>query len=198
MLYQVIEGGQIVFAYILSAHNDTKHIGSAKRGDANGVAELDSNTRILNNVLPGMKQQYLISNDIFHSHDADVNTTSTTYVKLKTITINTLYQTPVTIRVFFRMWAGFSGGDNAYGRIYKNGVPFGTERISTVTLGTDYVEDLEFANGDTLELWGKRNAGITDCNMRNFRVFGTAINVPLQDALDTNPGEAVPFIGSNS
>ena len=50
-----------------------------------------------------------------------------------------------------------TGTDDCYGRIYKNGVAFGTERA---TYGTDtFTEDLTFAAGDNLQLYCKKDVG---------------------------------------
>ena len=39
---------------------------------------------------PGLANIYVISDDLIHSHDAEANNDTTSNVKVKTITINTL------------------------------------------------------------------------------------------------------------
>jgi len=56
-----------------------------------------------------------------------------------------------------------------YGRIYKNGVAFGTERTTSTGL-TTFSEDLVFAAGDTCELWVK-GGGAGTGYLSNFRLY---------------------------
>ena len=48
MLYQVVEDGQITESYSMPDHDDTHHITTAKRNGANGVAGLDGNNALHN------------------------------------------------------------------------------------------------------------------------------------------------------
>jgi len=93
------------------------------------------------------------SDTVKHSHDASASTSSTSYVKLKTITFPD--GLAGNYRVKFDIRVTYDG--TGYGRIYKNGSPVGTEQTTTSTVfGTrteDFSVDLE--PGDTLELWGK-------------------------------------------
>jgi hypothetical protein len=59
-----------------------------------------------------------------------------------------------TFRITFGLLCTTSG-QNAYGRIYKNGVPYGIQRISTSSSGTSFAEDLAFNAGDVISIWGK-------------------------------------------
>ncbi len=89
------------------------------------------------------------------SSDAECTNNTTTYEKKKTFTMNA----DGAYRIKF--WLAASG-NTAYGRIYKNGVAFGTERSTTSASAVVFSEDLSFSDGDTCELWIKNsNAGST-------------------------------------
>lgn len=111
------------------------------------------------------------------SSDASKNSgAESAYVWMKTITV------PLwiggTFRVKFSL-AGDSAAHEGYGRIYKNGVAFGTARTVTGTTPTEYSEDLAFAAGDTIEIWGYGHYQSWDAAavVTNFRVYciGTVI-----------------------
>jgi len=92
-------------------------------------------------------------------------TTSNIYVKAKEIRI----ASGGTIRVSFDLKIGTTG-ENAYGKIFKNGADFGTQRITGSTTYETYTEDLAFANGDLVQLY-HRSANVTHtCYVRNFRL----------------------------
>lgn len=59
-----------------------------------------------------------------------------------------------TYRVSFWTY-GDGGSNNGYGRIYKNGVAFGTEQNSSGASPIQKTEDLIFTAGDTVQLFGK-------------------------------------------
>lgn len=89
------------------------------------------------------------------SNSSPVSRTGTAYAKVRS------YLSPFggTLRVGFTL-AGYSQDYTGYvyGRIYKNGVAFGTERSILFTFGGSRVsqtfsEDLAFDIGDTIELW---------------------------------------------
>ena len=151
--------------------------------------------------LHGLLNKYELSDDVLHSHDAVVDTSNGTYTILKSITINTLHNTPETIRISFSMWSGSAtAGKEAYGKIYKNGAPVGTERINGTTSLVTYTEDLSFANGDVIELYAYNAEDfLMETYVSNFRVKGVAHANTLQDALtDTHVGVTTPFEGTNS
>jgi len=86
-------------------------------------------------------------------------TSSTTYAKLKEFQV----QKSGVIRVSFYLSSG-STGDDAYGRIFKNGVAFGTERFQTGLSGATYTEDITVAIGDIIQIYahtGNGTMGIT-------------------------------------
>ena len=200
MLYQVIEDGEITQSYAMPDHDDTHHIDSAKRGAANGVASLDSGSKIPNIELPGILEKYVISDDLLHSHDAEASTASASYVKLKTITLTGLYPTPSTLRIKFDMKGEtVPGFEKVWGRIYKNGAGFGTEQESSSTTYATFSEDLSFAEGDTLEIWGREACiGADICYIENFRVYGTDKLSLANAIINTDIGIADAWNVSNS
>lgn len=71
-----------------------------------------------------------------------------------------------TYRVTFEIGDPNSG--TAYGRIYKNGVAFGTERLTSLTSPVSYSEDLAFTAGDLLQLYVRNDSAQT--NYSGFKV----------------------------
>ena len=109
------------------------------------------------NVVGAVAQINKISDDIVLSHDAVAQSADTfDYNKLKTITLNLPLGT-ATLRVKFDAKDSVGGADGL-ARLYKNGVAVGTVREVIATY-TTYSEDLEFADGDTLELWAAKEVG---------------------------------------
>jgi len=149
----------------------------------------------------GLKKRYTISDDILHSHDSVASTTSTSYVKLKTITIDALCPSPVTLRVYFELGRDSGGSSNfCYARIYKNGAAYGSER-STNAIGSwvAFSEDLSFAAGDTIELWAYTDNSANNSKVQNFRVLGKIVDVTLQIAIEGScVGSDNPFSATNS
>jgi hypothetical protein len=58
----------------------------------------------------------------------------------------------------------------AHGRIYKNGVAFGTERTTNSISYVQFTEDLTFAAGDTLQLYCYTTNGTYAANMAEAKV----------------------------
>lgn len=107
------------------------------------------------------------SDNLKLSADTERGTTLTSYTKLKEIQVNH----GGYYRVLFDMKTSESGY-SATGRIYKNGVAYGTEHIySATTNWQTYSEDLYFAPGDLIQIYafgnGGRTASIKD-NRINF------------------------------
>ena len=89
-----------------------------------------------------------------------ITTNSATYIKKYQATIQRSWTYTVTFWIK-TWWSWFY-----YGRIYKNGVAFWTERTSNTTSYDTFNENLTFATWDTVELWLKYASWIhtTDCN----------------------------------
>jgi hypothetical protein len=76
------------------------------------------------------------------------NTNSGSYIKKRQIKVGI----KGTYRVVFSI-RGQHGSVLAYGRIYKNGVAYGTERSVTNSSNVSFSQDLAFEAGDTIEIW---------------------------------------------
>lgn len=177
------------------------------QGGTNAKTALDAVTSLgftasaakISNRCNELLNKYEISNDILHSHDAEDVSSDAAYTKKKTITLDTLHNTPSTIRISFDLKSGtFMTG--VYGKIYKNGGAVGTERTHSGDTYIEFTEDLSFEDGDTLELWTySSNPGVVDVLIQNFRVEGVVHANTLQDAItDTHVGLATPFEATNS
>ena len=94
-------------------------------------------------------------------------TSSTTYEKLKEIVC------PIsgTYTVDFVL-GSTSLVATAYGRIYKNGVAFGTERSTTSaafpSAGNTYTENLSFTKGDLIQIYCKISNALYQAGVKNF------------------------------
>lgn len=143
-------------------------------------------------------KQYLIGDATLHSHDAELHNWETSYTKRKTITIDSLYPDPSTIRISFDMRISFNP-DVAYGKIYKNGVAAGIERVNDTTSYVTYTQDISFAEGDTLELWAYTTIGNNSVIVKNFRIKGTTPPNTLTKAItDSTVGDADGLAATNS
>lgn len=140
-----------------------------------------------------------VGDTLTHSHDAESGSNSATYAKIKTITIDKLLGAGVsnaTLRIKFD-FRNTTAGQTTYGRIYKGGVAFGTERT---TVSADYStvsEDLSFAEGNTIELWYKE-IGSGTARLRNLRVYVSEDAPTLAQALANSEIDADPFQGTNT
>jgi hypothetical protein len=88
------------------------------------------------------------------SAPSQANQTSVAYVKVKEILIG---RTGI-YTVAFGLWTS-NASYPAFGRIYKNGVAFGTERTTAATGEQTYSENLAFNRGDLLQLYVHETAG---------------------------------------
>ena len=103
------------------------------------------------------------SDNVRSSSDAYIRALYTTFTKLKAFTI------PIsgTYRVKFSIIT--RGDDTGTGRIYKNGVAFGTSQVSSNSVSyVVFSEDLVFNAGETCELWGR--GSISWADFTNFRM----------------------------
>jgi hypothetical protein len=117
---------------------------------------------------------YTLGTTILRRDDATAGTTSPTYVKLKEFYVAKLIPKTSKLKIYFELASGVSGV-NAYARIYRNGSPYGTERVNNSTTYASYTEDLEFSEGDYIQLYAK-------CDyegyalVQNFRIQGSPVN----------------------
>lgn len=110
------------------------------------------------------------SENLLVAADNIASTGSLGYTLAKQVTVKQVG----TYRVKFALYVS-SSGSYAYGRIYKNGVPVGTERITNSTTPITYSEDISCNVGDRIEVWiHVANSGYT-AYCKNFRIYGDRI-----------------------
>jgi hypothetical protein len=117
---------------------------------------------------------YSLGDTILRRDDAVVSTTSTTYVKVKEFYISKLIPKTTKLRIYFEL-SSISSVYAAYAQIYRNGSPYGTPRLNYSTIYIPYTEELEFSEGDYVQLYAKCDSG-GQANVRNFRILGTLAN----------------------
>ena len=145
----------------------------------------------------GLLKKYVISDDLIYSYDAEVSQVNVIYVKKKEITIGTLYPTPSTLRIKFDL--KYSAYTAAYGRIYKNGGAIGTERSTSSDTYVTFSEDIEFEEGDTIQLYLKSGNVEGYSWSQNLRIYGKTQYLTLVEALPlTTAGKEAPFVATNT
>jgi hypothetical protein len=101
--------------------------------------------------------------------------TDTTYTKKKQITV----LKAGTYTVVFTL--GNSGGASySYGKIYKNNVALGTERVQPSGTTSTYAETFTFAAGDNIQIYGKAVSGVT-YTISNFSIQARNNNLSTID-----------------
>jgi hypothetical protein len=118
---------------------------------------------------------YQLNNSILQADDASTGTSSTSYVKLKEIQCGAT-MAATTLRIVFTLDGGTIAPAYAYGRIYKNGVAYGTEQNvqEPFQSATQFSQDLSFSAGDLIQIYAKVT-GTTTSTITNFRILGTLI-----------------------
>jgi hypothetical protein len=120
--------------------------------------------------LASQRYQASASNNIIASMDTErtyVNTSS--YALLKQVKLNAFG----VIRTYFEL--AVYGNDVAYGKVYRNGVPVGTERSTSSTSYVAFTEDIPgWMDGDFCQLYTYHWGGYSGTygKARNFRVMG--------------------------
>ncbi len=110
-----------------------------------------------------------------HDNATERSSNSSSYVKVKEIVLTEAIIGDINL--YFQLKSGASL-TTAYGRIYYNGAPIGTEQSTT---NLTYVPESEnfvsvtWAVGDTLELWVKNSigGGANTAIVNNFQIRGT-------------------------
>ena len=108
----------------------------------------------------------LASDDLELSAPNDSAVPGASYVEVKKFKIN---YTGIH-RVKFLLF-GESGG-LVYGRIYKNGSGYGTERTTALATPVLFTEDLSFTKGDFVSLYIHNQAAI-NARATSFAIYGT-------------------------
>lgn len=107
---------------------------------------------------------HLVGDNLYKSADTQRNSNIGSWTMKKEIQVFN----GGTYRVKFTLW--MTGGTTGRGRIYKNGVAFGTERTGTTT-PTEYSEDLVFSAGDLIQIYVIRDSGGDSIICSNFRLY---------------------------
>ena len=111
----------------------------------------------------------IVASDVLRaSADTERTTQSDIYLKVKEISIK---RTGILRTKFSLKCAHASYGIK--GRIYKNGVAFGTERSTNSTSYEEYSEDLAVTKNDLLQIYIKVNTLNENATayIKNFRVY---------------------------
>ena len=111
------------------------------------------------------------------SNDTVRKETMGSWVKIKSFTLPNDFPTQ-KVRISFDI-ASWNIQGWVYGRIYKNGIPYGTER--STRLPQTFVEDLIFTGGDEIELFVKsRDAVGYYVENNHFSILGTTAPEPYK------------------
>jgi len=127
-------------------------------------------------------QKVSLSDDLIGSSDgAGAIPVGANYVKIKTLTI-ALGANVDAIITALRIKFSTSSANTTYGKIYKNDVELGTQRMNTTGGVVEYSEDLgTFENGDEIQIWGHAVGGAD--NVTNFRVYGIRVDIAVGETL---------------
>jgi len=141
-------------------------------GDGTNYLTWDGSALVLAGTIAGVT-----AGDVLEAAGDSVETsTSSTYVKLKTIYIGRAG----TYRVKFDMKSSLVS--TVYGRVYKDGVAHGTQRASPSLSYVTYSEDLTFSSGDECQLYVHITAASGNTvHVKNFRVY---VANPIVSAAD--------------
>ncbi len=151
-------------------------------GDEGGYLKYDPTNGL---VLGGNSTTFFqvsASDTLVSSNDGAGSSTETSYTKVKEIQYNDIGG---TIRVKFDLTTPSALSDTVYGKIYKNGIAYGTERSTNQDL-PDYdtfSEDLAFNSGDLIQLYVNKSGAAPSVNFRNFRLYYTK---SIKTATNTN------------
>lgn len=112
------------------------------------------------------------------SADTERTTSSASYVKLKEIK----FYWYGTVRIKFDL-KRTAPTASWFGRIYKNGSAFWTQRETTSTTYVNYSEDLVFSPWDLIQLYSSANGASASAEVRNFRIYYDKTKVDWGDVV---------------
>jgi len=114
---------------------------------------------------------YYLDNNVLIANDAEKSTTNTSATKLKEIRITRLFPSLTKIRIYFELRSS-NVLTTAYAQIYRNGSAYGTQRSTNSPSYVAFVEDLDFAQGDYVQLYVWSSSASYSVYVRNFRILG--------------------------
>jgi hypothetical protein len=111
---------------------------------------------------------------IFHANDTYVHwrpyPSAWVYTKLKETRLNLIPDT--SLKIAFTLANGTYTGRSAWGKIYRNGSPVGTERVAGGA--TEFIETIAgWASGDLLQVYGYAELTTDYCDISNLRILCT-------------------------
>lgn len=84
---------------------------------------------------------------------------------------------PGTYRVAFDLYT-YNGSITIYGRIYKNGVAYGTLRSTTAVSNVTFTEDLSFNQNDTVDFYSWVSSSSSNGTIANCRLYSSTTILP--------------------
>ena len=145
---------------------DDKTIGTGKGSWEILVGRAVSETQLL--ILKKEFEDLIAGSTLIISADTERTTASTTYVKLKDISID---QRGGQVTVKFTMREDVNTPGIAYARIYVNDIAVGTERSREDDTLTEYSENITIKRGDNIQIYAKHSTGAYTCSVKNFRIY---------------------------
>lgn len=126
----------------------------------------------------GAANLYEPSDDLLVSNDAEASVYGNVYLKGKETMLTTILgvlRTKFDLRL-----SSQPGGYYAYGRVYVDGTPVGTERSTALTTYVTFTEDISYGSVSykMAQLWMKTSSGTLYAYGRNFRMYGKLQTAP--------------------
>jgi len=135
----------------------------------------------------GLVQKYIKESDnILHRHDDETSRqVGETWVKVKEITLNTLIPSPLTLRIQYKCKR--APNPNNSSKIYKNGEPYGQAHSPSASYSWEtFTEDLEFAQGDKIQVYVYCDSGTQRVYIKDLRILGEITQQTLARAISEN------------
>ena len=168
-------GAALVAITISSRHGTYANIGDAANYPESSIYQADDQEKLYM-ILSGAWayiskipfQPFITLSDVIaNSNDTERSTSSTSYTKVKESQLKEDFN---VLRIKFTLRTSSYGGDVAYGKIYKNGVAFGTERSTQDVSGVEFSEDFTNLNKyDLIQVYCHSSNTIYAAHVSNFR-----------------------------
>lgn len=161
------------------------------RKSATSIKDTDDSTngyiyKDLRNGIVNIKTDIVPSDNLRHSNDATVRTTSAVLVMVKEIVVPTFIgifgigATGIINKMRIKFYAVGQAGRSYNTRIYKNGVALGTLQTIVGDTGQTFSEDLgTFVAGDLIQIYSKGQDGQW-LDTSNFRLYYDQVILPDQ------------------